>query len=339
MPPAKTVFNQREMDDASFGRLGSPLIPGRALNDTAGSLCATTRLLQCDALGIYNCDLSRKFLGVEGTPASTPDIQSLEHFIRRSVVKQVADWTAANRRSEVVREGQWIPILYNYHLVTSPIHGGHRSDRGHLVFTDLTLTRFLLVMCFTSKSASDRCDCGQPIDHVYEAKYQADRLMSLLKSMYHAAHAPRWVRSTYVKPGSMTLPSTFFDFHAVPPTNVKPQIYHVTPENFVPTLLVEDVEVMMHKIVVSGLPNPPSEEVWSRLMRTGSPVANPGTDYRLSCAYCRKEETTKLRRCSRCKSVYYCDENCQKMGWPAHKSRCKGTQRDRQSEEDMVAVD
>lgn len=39
------------------------------------------------------------------------------------------------------------------------------------------------------------------------------------------------------------------------------------------------------------------------------------------CLYC-DNEACKLR-CSSCKTVYYCDTNCQKLAWPIHKHHCK----------------
>lgn len=39
------------------------------------------------------------------------------------------------------------------------------------------------------------------------------------------------------------------------------------------------------------------------------------------CYTCGKNEG-KMRRCSRCKLVYYCSEDCQLKDWPAHKAVC-----------------
>ena len=42
----------------------------------------------------------------------------------------------------------------------------------------------------------------------------------------------------------------------------------------------------------------------------------------MSCAQCH---TTgfNLRKCSRCRLVYYCSKDCQAKNWPIHKSYCK----------------
>ena len=39
------------------------------------------------------------------------------------------------------------------------------------------------------------------------------------------------------------------------------------------------------------------------------------------CGHCNSTQE-KMKRCSRCKSVYYCDINCQKTAWSKHKSSC-----------------
>ncbi len=45
----------------------------------------------------------------------------------------------------------------------------------------------------------------------------------------------------------------------------------------------------------------------------------------LCCDYCQKSETedNKLRKCSRCQAVRYCDEQCQRGDWPQHGKICK----------------
>ncbi len=39
------------------------------------------------------------------------------------------------------------------------------------------------------------------------------------------------------------------------------------------------------------------------------------------CAYCEKE-SLKLKRCTKCKYVYYCNSDCQRADWKNHKSIC-----------------
>lgn len=42
-----------------------------------------------------------------------------------------------------------------------------------------------------------------------------------------------------------------------------------------------------------------------------------------TCENCGKEGDERLKECSRCKRVCYCDVNCQKKDWKKHKSICK----------------
>ena len=52
------------------------------------------------------------------------------------------------------------------------------------------------------------------------------------------------------------------------------------------------------------------------------------------CAQCGKTEsaplaqgnTIQLKLCSGCKSIFFCGANCQKLGWPTHKKKCKDIQ-------------
>ena len=46
----------------------------------------------------------------------------------------------------------------------------------------------------------------------------------------------------------------------------------------------------------------------------------------LSCASCSLEKTNLLK-CSRCKSVFYCSKECQKLHWKAHKPICQPIQK------------
>lgn len=35
------------------------------------------------------------------------------------------------------------------------------------------------------------------------------------------------------------------------------------------------------------------------------------------------ESDPRMKRCLKCKEAYYCNPECQKLDWPAHKGRCK----------------
>ena len=43
-----------------------------------------------------------------------------------------------------------------------------------------------------------------------------------------------------------------------------------------------------------------------------------------TCDACGNESDTKLKCCAGCRSVYYCDEKCEKIDWDnGHKQECK----------------
>ena len=56
-------------------------------------------------------------------------------------------------------------------------------------------------------------------------------------------------------------------------------------------------------------------------LRTSVPVA-PGGDGRQKkrCLVCHKSEGVKA--CSRCRAVFFCNVDCQKLAWPGHKAAC-----------------
>lgn len=44
------------------------------------------------------------------------------------------------------------------------------------------------------------------------------------------------------------------------------------------------------------------------------------------CHHCRKKGPARqFKRCSKCKSAFYCGRECQVAAWPAHKARCRQT--------------
>lgn len=55
------------------------------------------------------------------------------------------------------------------------------------------------------------------------------------------------------------------------------------------------------------------------------PSAGPGAGgaSRKLCAQCSKATTGLPLRCSGCKQVYYCSQDCQRKAWPTHKASCK----------------
>ncbi|KAL3944084.1 MAG: hypothetical protein SGBAC_001815 [Bacillariaceae sp.] len=41
-----------------------------------------------------------------------------------------------------------------------------------------------------------------------------------------------------------------------------------------------------------------------------------------TCDFCKKSSTAELQCCARCKRVAYCNRDCQKLAWKAHKTGC-----------------
>ncbi|KAI0062406.1 hypothetical protein BV25DRAFT_1838268 [Artomyces pyxidatus] len=277
--------------------------------------CATTRLLQCEAGGVYSCDVTRRFMGVEGGPASTPDISPYEHGLRRAVIKQVWNWRDANKRTGIAAHDEWIPILYNYHIVTSPIHSNQDTSEIDLVSS---------------------CPCGQHRGHAPDAKFQADLLMSLLTLMFHEIHKPHWVRATYVKPGAMTIPPAFFDFQTLPPDTIDSRVQVSSAHNFVPSLLLQDASVAEYIIGRTDFVTKPPRALWNKVlhMDMSIPFFPPEEDPRRLCAHCGKpgvflpscstRSAAQLQVCSilRFEMTLIYDHCSEKLGWRAHKAAC-----------------
>jgi tetratricopeptide (TPR) repeat protein len=44
------------------------------------------------------------------------------------------------------------------------------------------------------------------------------------------------------------------------------------------------------------------------------------------CFHCKRVSTEKMKRCSACRSAFYCSVACQKKDWPSHKKKCKSNE-------------
>jgi len=53
-------------------------------------------------------------------------------------------------------------------------------------------------------------------------------------------------------------------------------------------------------------------------------LATTTTKMALSCTVCEKGDTESapLKKCGKCKEIYYCSAECQKQDWPAHRRYC-----------------
>ncbi|KAF5340504.1 hypothetical protein D9758_014547 [Tetrapyrgos nigripes] len=302
--------------------------------------CATRRLSQCWGLGVYTNDVTPKF---QGNPENATDLSRGDFFARKAIIEEVEQ-----RCEEMKNEGkanhEWVPILYLYEIVKSSAK--RERDWGHLVFTDLTLTRFLIVMIFPAA-----CDCGNYSHHDYDAltRYQADRFMSLLHYLKYewseSENQPNWVRATYTTPDqAFKLNPELFDFASRSTLSANsnstalakgktklPPIFHVIADNFIPTLLDSELE-KIDNVVAQGMRKKRAEpSTRDRVLVVNPKEGKPNVNSKVwknknprQCSFCEKVSKDKdLQKCSRCKLVFYCGKECQRMAWPSHKFFCK----------------
>ncbi|KAJ7494363.1 hypothetical protein B0H11DRAFT_2004322 [Mycena galericulata] len=294
---------------SAFG--GLPYFNPMMMVNTSGT-CAATRLTQCRDFGVYMNDVSGKF---NRDPELATDLSEQDFMARKNVIGQVGRWSAGKKPEE------WVPILYLYELVKASAK--RERDWGHLIFTDLTTTRFLLVMIFP-----EECNCGNFSHHDYDAltKYQADRFMSLATYLYHTEGKPNWVRATYVtRSNGYQIDPLFLQNFNPPPSNVR-KISHVTADTFVASMLPAEREGIDTLLKQSGK-RVPGPDVSSRVL--GSKESRPDVSgvwkskNARQCAECGKASSSDLLKCSRCRLIHYCGRECQKSAWPTHKLVCK----------------
>ncbi|KAJ7145002.1 hypothetical protein C8R43DRAFT_1198433, partial [Mycena crocata] len=294
---------------SAFG--GLPYFNPMMMVNKSGT-CATTRLTQCRDFGVYMNDVTSKF---ERDPEFSTDLSEDDFMARKNVIEQVATWSKGEKE-------EWPPILYLYEIVKASAKreaNFHARDWGHLIFTDLTTTRFLLVMIFP-----DECNCGNFSHHDYDAltKYQADRFMSLLKYVYHDEGKPKWVRATYVtRSNGYALDPLFLQTFDAPPSDIR-NISLVTADTCVPSLLSNELDsidtllkqggkrvpkAVRYQVLGSKDSRPDVSSVWKS--------KNPR-----QCAQCNKISSSDLMLC---RLIHYCGRECQRLAWPTHKLVCK----------------
>ncbi|RDB27272.1 hypothetical protein Hypma_004292 [Hypsizygus marmoreus] len=286
--------------------------------------CAASTLIQYRMFRDYGVCTSVDSL-FDAPPETLPEGPSRERYLAR---KSVIAWFKAHER-------QWTPILYRYEIVKASAK--RERDWGHLIFVDMSLCRFLLVMVYPSI-----CDCGEcgTNRHDYEAmtKYHAHRFMSLLKCVYHDLEIEGWVRATYTTPEqNYTLDPKFASPFEPPDINStedagsipRPPIICVKSDNFVPCLLLSELE-KIDNLRAQDLDSPgQSIPPHVRAQVLGSKDARPGVgsvwQQRNSrrCSHCGILKEKNLMLCSKCKLDYYCGRECQKLAWPSHKRFCR----------------
>ncbi|KAJ4488445.1 hypothetical protein J3R30DRAFT_3280347 [Lentinula aciculospora] len=206
--------------------------------------CATRRLSQCTSFGVSTNDISQKFYG---DPDDATDLSELDFYARKAVIEEVAEWCDENegKKPEAIHNNRWTQILYRYEIVKS---SAKRPVRD-MVFTDGTISRFLFVMIFP-----ETCDSGNFSHHDYDTmtKYQADRFMSLLTYLHHDIQSLSRVRATYTTPErKFKLNIDFLTKLGSPTSSIKPSIWHVTSDEFVPCLSASELD-KMDNVVAQG---------------------------------------------------------------------------------------
>lgn len=284
----------------------------------ASESCVTTKLKTCLNFGISECEVTHKFLS---DPGRVPELSRQDFLARQKVVREVARWSKSRKRFE-----EFPLILYDYEIVKSSAK--RMRDRGHLLFTDLTLTRFLLVMCFHESKCSCEAESHFEEDYATITKECANKLMSLLKYIHYGKEDPKpnFVRATYTTWPNGLHPDFLASFDA--PNNDNVPIFHITPDNFIPSLLPSEIERVDNLTArSSSKPRPPglkAQVMGSKEDR--AEIVNylyAKQKNMFACGHCGKAGQDKLPTCSQCKLVRYCDRDCQKDAWPVHKKLCK----------------
>ncbi|KZT69925.1 hypothetical protein DAEQUDRAFT_668663, partial [Daedalea quercina L-15889] len=313
------------MDNLASVFSGLPYFnPMMMLNKSETS--ATRRLLQCTSMGLYMNDISSKF----APPATeAPDLQPDDFAARRTVIGQVAHWCNV---SQIQSKVEWVACLDARALQI--------RDWGHMLFTEPTISRFLVVMIMP-----EPCDCGNYSHHDYDmTKYQADRMMSLVTYLHDAwdwgtnrtdpsSHVRCRIRATYTTPmRGFKVDLAFLSGvdGPVTPSKGAPPIFHVTPDSFTPTLLATELE-KIDNVCAQGRERQAGpdamEAARKRVLGTKEGRPDVGDAWMnknaRECANCQVVKDKALLVCSRCKLINYCSKECQKKHWPKHKVWCK----------------
>jgi hypothetical protein len=194
-----------------------------------------------------------------------------------------------------------------------------------LVFVDLTISHFLIVMIMP-----DPCNCGNLDHHDYDSitRWHADRFMGLCAYLHRAykwGNKPGWcvlrpysssrpkqrprVRATYTTPShGFKLPPDFLASAAPPSPTVKGElpIFHVTSEDFAPALLESELE-KIDTVAMNGRGEPASAAIMDaarkRVLGTKADRPDVGGSWMRKnprqCANCEAISKTDLQICSR----------------------------------------
>lgn len=78
--------------------------------------CATTKLIQCRGMGLYECEVSRKF---QKRPEDAPDLSRTDFLERKRVIDQMERWCNEHESKPSVGgiyKNEWHPILYDWEV-------------------------------------------------------------------------------------------------------------------------------------------------------------------------------------------------------------------------------
>ncbi|TCD69036.1 hypothetical protein EIP91_009099 [Steccherinum ochraceum] len=264
------------------------------------------------------CDISRKFLQ---SSRDVPDLEEADFKARKKVVNAVNKWAGSKGRTD--HGPKWIPILYEYEIVTGS-NLNRLKDRGNVVFIDLTTTRLLLVMCFGDIRSSCQHHASFQSDYAAITEANAHRLFSLVKYLFHNGAHPVSVRATYTTHQHGLHPD--FLGSDDPPSHSNVPIFHITPHNFIPSLQTGEIQ-RIDSVLTMFKETIPAKRVKKTV--TGNSVRPTMATLALgemrlqdTCAECGAGDVQRMRECSKCKLVRYCSAACQKKAWPRHKRVC-----------------
>ncbi|GAA5902629.1 hypothetical protein JCM6882_009337 [Rhodosporidiobolus microsporus] len=297
---------------------GEPPYPG---------LCekqAAYRLLQAQHWGIQRCDVSPLF----SRPVNDTPVQ--EEDWRRGKRLLYSTRSALAGDPKLTRMG-WTPILFRW----EPYYAFAEDaiELGNFVYTDSTLTRFLIINLYGAEACS--C-CGVKETKVFGAASLlcARRLLGLLT--YLPMRNPvRWVRASYATKEHPVPFSRLFDFSdnlpvSTPLSEAGPSVFHLPASSVSPIFTAPDLQALNYIMWRCGF-LAPSNKVRQAVLAEGEAVESVrlsltevhSQEVGSGCGYCDKAESViYLQKCSACRNSFFCDRDCQRKGWKEHKQVC-----------------
>ncbi|GAA5969088.1 hypothetical protein JCM3765_003434 [Sporobolomyces pararoseus] len=248
--------------------------------------CATTRLLQCPYLSLSMVDVSGKFAPhkKEGATDLGPEMWE--------ILKKALE-NIKSRLNKGEKRQQWYPILYAWELYRGAV--SNPVDFGQLVFTNGTLTKFLLVNSVRATYTTS----AQP--------FPTDKFL-FEEGPFEPSKYSTVSPIVHLTPSDLVACLNEHDVEVIEATVARGN-----------QKIEEGKKALVLSKYGSGgyqprkLPLEMSEEI------------------KRECGGCHEaKEGSKLMRCGACKMAFYCSPACQKLHWPTHKTLCKLTQKNQQ---------